>query len=225
MAKRYTETEQWDLPWFHQLTKEQKLFWLYIHDKCNIAGVWGVNWNYVEHALGVTFIEYSVYGPRVKLIDNGDKWFICDFVLKQQGIKSLGELNPKNMCHASIIKILKYENIIGPITGPLYSNGNSKTQPYTTTKDSENNKTINNGIQYNSYYNRPTQSQGNTFTDYSKLPKEAPIDWFAPGKFEELVEETQSFLKLSFKPERIKELFLSREVPEVLIDKAMLKLF
>lgn len=43
MAKRFIDTELFDDPWFMDLSKDGKLFWLYLITKCNHAGIVELN--------------------------------------------------------------------------------------------------------------------------------------------------------------------------------------
>ena len=43
MSKRFTESDKWKNQWFINLPNKYKLFWIYILDDCNHAGVWRVN--------------------------------------------------------------------------------------------------------------------------------------------------------------------------------------
>lgn len=42
--KRYTDTEKWESNFFSDLDPDMKLAYLYILDRCDIAGVWKGNW-------------------------------------------------------------------------------------------------------------------------------------------------------------------------------------
>lgn len=111
MTKRFTATEKWDDPWFCSLSPEYKLFWIYLCDNCNSAGIWNVNWPLVKfHIWQVEFDLKSFGGRIIKLSE--EKWFIKGFVLFQQKISSLKALNQDNNAHKSIIQILKKEGII-----------------------------------------------------------------------------------------------------------------
>jgi len=39
MAKRFTDTEKWNEDWFLEIINPHKLFWIYICDNCNHAGI------------------------------------------------------------------------------------------------------------------------------------------------------------------------------------------
>ena len=43
MAKRFTDTKIWEEDWFIELPKDYKLFFFYIKDTCDHAGVFKVN--------------------------------------------------------------------------------------------------------------------------------------------------------------------------------------
>jgi len=112
MANRYTDTEKWKKSWYCGLTPTYKLFWNYICDNCNIAGIWSVNWPLVQfHIWNEEPIQPSVLGNRIKVLSE-DKWFINGFVEFQQKINSLNDLNPNNKAHLAIIRILLKEQLI-----------------------------------------------------------------------------------------------------------------
>lgn len=221
MAKRYTDTEKWDMGWFHALSKEHKLFWLYLQDKCNIGGIWNVNWPYVRHAVGLEPIKAEVYGTKVKVLDEGgdeERWFLTDFVLKQQSIQTLGDLSPSNLCHAAILKILYKDNIIGP--SPLkggYSNSNSKIQPYNLNS---------NGIKSNTY-NSYNKVSGSVVRDdppptYDIGPA---IDYSIEENFNGLLEEVKTYRTMKFNEDRLRTMLLGRGTPEVYVDRALERKF
>ena len=117
MANRLTDTEKWNDPWFCGLTPSYKLFWTYLCDNCNHAGIWKVNWPLVKfHCLEEKF-DHKVFQDRIRVL-SPEKWFIEKSVLFQQKITKLDELNPINPCHKSIIKLLQSENIINPLPSP-----------------------------------------------------------------------------------------------------------
>lgn len=117
MAKRLTDTEKWKDPWFCELSPVYKLFWIYLCDNCDHAGIWDVNWPLVKfHCLEEPF-NVKIFGDRIVVLSK-EKWFIKKFVLFQQKISNLDELNPLNNCHSSIISILKREKIFSPSLAP-----------------------------------------------------------------------------------------------------------
>lgn len=43
MACRFTDTRKWDQRWFHTLSIDAKILFLYLSDRCDIAGFWEVH--------------------------------------------------------------------------------------------------------------------------------------------------------------------------------------
>ena len=107
MAKRFTATDKWDDPWFCGLTDTDKLFWFYLLDKCDHAGIWPVNWQLVAfHIHG----EIKKENFKTRIVElSEEKWFIPKFIRFQYG-----DLNPENKAHASVLAILKKERVLAP---------------------------------------------------------------------------------------------------------------
>lgn len=129
MAKRLTDTEKWKDPWFCSLSYKDKLFWFYICDNCNHAGIWDINWPLVNFHIGDYVFNKDTFKGRVDILKN-DKIFVKKFVIFQQKISSFNELNELNNCHSSIIRILKNEGLVrgslGASQGMGRGYGNSK---------------------------------------------------------------------------------------------------
>ena len=109
MAKRFTDTEKWKKKFIRNLKLDYKVLWLYILDDCNHAGIWEVDIEVAEIRTGCKFNEevaIDLLGDNIVVFDNGNKWFIPDFIEFQYG-----ELNPKNRVHESVLTLLsKYKN-------------------------------------------------------------------------------------------------------------------
>ena len=43
MAKRFTDTQKWSEDWYLDLPITYKVFWIYICDNCNHAGIYKPN--------------------------------------------------------------------------------------------------------------------------------------------------------------------------------------
>ena len=96
MAKRFTESNKWDDTWFMGLPNKYKLFWLFILDKCNNAGIWEVNYKIANFHIGETFEPSEIkriFQDRIVEIENDKYWFIPKFILFQYG-KDLSSKNP-----------------------------------------------------------------------------------------------------------------------------------
>ncbi|MBI5150146.1 MAG: hypothetical protein HZA28_05165 [Candidatus Omnitrophica bacterium] len=117
MTNRFTATEKWNDPWFCGLPPPYKLFWVYLCDTCNHAGIWNVNWPLVKFHCGQESFDLKIFTDRVVVIST-EKWFIKKFVLFQQKILSLDELNPENNAHRAIINILQKEGILRGLPAP-----------------------------------------------------------------------------------------------------------
>lgn len=119
MAKRFTDTEKWERPWFRNLPLEMKCFWVFVTDKCDIAGIWYVDLDLASYLIGKkikTEDIYRFFGEQIVVLDNGKRWLIKDFANFQYG-----ELKDTNNLHRSVIKRLEDVDISGadqPLTSP-----------------------------------------------------------------------------------------------------------
>ena len=119
MAQRFTETNKWKDGWFSSLDRDQKLFWLYLLDDCDNAGIWEKNFraaaffmdsDTVTESWAMTFLA----GKAIPISDS--KWFIPRFVEFQYG-----ELKESCKPHASVISKLRKAGI-DPLTLEAFQN-------------------------------------------------------------------------------------------------------
>ena len=107
MAKRFTDTDKWKKKWIRELSPEMKLFWFYLLDNCDHAGIWEVDIDLAAFQIGIELDESTIlntFNRKIVPFKPG-KWFIPKFIDYQYG-----ELNKSNRAHLSVIKILtKYK--------------------------------------------------------------------------------------------------------------------
>lgn len=111
MPKRFTDTDKWKKPFIRGLDASYKLFWFYILDDCDHAGIWQVDFEVAQIRIGEKIIPAKamvLLEDRIEIFDNGKKWFLKDFIFFQYG-----ELTPKNRLHVSVINILT-KHQVGP---------------------------------------------------------------------------------------------------------------
>jgi len=112
MSKRFTETEIWDEDWFIDTPKEYKLFWFYLKDQCNHAGIWRPNLrifeaiNEVKIDLKKAIQYFNTDKERIAILKSGH-WYIIDFFVFQYGTT----FNISNRVHESIEVIYNKEDI------------------------------------------------------------------------------------------------------------------
>jgi len=110
MSKRLTDTDKWKKNFIKGLPVEYKLFWLYLLDEVDHAGIWHIEMDMAELRLGTKLSKEKAQGlfsEKVVVFDNGNKWFLPDFIKFQYG-----ELNEKSKVHAAVFKILKKYNLL-----------------------------------------------------------------------------------------------------------------
>ena len=111
MAKRYTDANKWDDPWYQELLPEHKLAWDYICDKCGPVGVWKPSKKSLDFHTGVSIIIsdfLKVCGDRrVFVMPNGNWWIVgfCSFQYAPLDESS------KSAPIISYIKLLKKHNL------------------------------------------------------------------------------------------------------------------
>ena len=122
MAKRFTESGKWKKKWIRQLDPKYKLFWFYLLDNCDHAGVFDADIESASFHIGLEYTEeevLEVFNRKIVPFKT-DKWFIPKFVEYQYG-----ELNENNRAHLSVINILNKYKLLGankPHRSPLKGN-------------------------------------------------------------------------------------------------------
>ena len=137
MANRFTDSRKWDDPWFRKLPCKHKIFFIFLLDKCNHAGIWKVDFESAEFHIGDKIdIEeaLSIMGDRI--IELKDKWFIPKFINFQYQVSTPTDLNPDNRVHKSVIDILQKEGAYkGLIRGVQGCKDKDKDKDYDKDKD------------------------------------------------------------------------------------------
>lgn len=89
--KRFTDTEKWNDPWFRRLAPPHKLFWQFICDKCDNAGVWKVDLELASFVIGGELESVEIlqsFDGRIEEIAPR-KWLVINFVKFQYDKLSL----------------------------------------------------------------------------------------------------------------------------------------
>ncbi len=110
MSKRFSDTEKWKKQFIKGLPLEYKIFWLFLLDECDNAGIWHVEIEIAEIRLGVKLSSEKargLFGERVVVFDDGNKWFLPDFISFQYV-----SLNPDNKALKDVIVRLQKHGLI-----------------------------------------------------------------------------------------------------------------
>lgn len=90
MPKRFTDSEKWNDPWFYKLPVELKIFWIYLVDNCDHAGIWKMNMDLAEFQTGVK-IQWGQNESKIpekfagRVEEKNGYWFIPKFIVYQYG--------------------------------------------------------------------------------------------------------------------------------------------
>jgi len=103
MAKRFADTTKYQRPFIRELTGPYKLLWDYICLDCNHAGIWIVEMDIAQARIGQDMpimkeVAIAAFRDKIKVIDNGERWYIPSFVDFQYG-----PLHPNNRVHNSVL--------------------------------------------------------------------------------------------------------------------------
>lgn len=109
MAKRFTDSTIWEDDWFYELTPEHKLFWFYLKDNCNHAGIWKPKRMAFKSVtdtdidLNKVLESFNNGKKRIRVLENG-YWLLEDFFYFQYVTKGK-VLNRCNRVHESVLVI------------------------------------------------------------------------------------------------------------------------
>jgi hypothetical protein len=137
MPKRMTDTEKWQDDWFVGLSPDHKLFWLYLCDRCDHAGIWKVSTTIPERMIGIKLnlaAALDAFGDRVEILKEG-YWRLTRFLAFQYKIP----MNPSNKTHESALKLLASFNID---TSPFQAPSKPLPSPFEGAKDKDKDITI-----------------------------------------------------------------------------------
>ena len=103
--KRFTDTDKWSDKFFRSLTPSGKVFWIWLCDNCDNAGIWERDDDLFKFFSGI-HVEVEAHleelGERIEILDDG-KILLPKFVLFQQG----GMLNEDKPPHRQILRLLE----------------------------------------------------------------------------------------------------------------------
>lgn len=143
-----TDTEKWNGSWFGNLDTKEKLIWLYICDRCDMAGVFEINEKLMSFHLGFKVdkkgINTLLIGKAYPISET--KIFIPAFIEFQYG-----QLTEECRPHKPVIKVLNdlnlfpvlenYKNGKGKLTLPIpYQKGINTLQDKDKEKDKDKDK-------------------------------------------------------------------------------------
>ena len=111
MAKRFTSSEKWDKLWFQELPPRLKCFWQYITERCDVAGVWEINYRLASFLIGedVSEDDLTAYGDKVELLGD-DKLWVVGYVKFQQTT-----LSRKCPAQKPVFALLEKHGLLGKI--------------------------------------------------------------------------------------------------------------
>ena len=131
MPKRFHDTDIWNEDWFLDMDEEYRMFWFYLKDTCDHAGIWKPNVRRFNSEVGKKInldkaLElFNAEKKRIERLDSGH-WVLLDFINFQYG----SVLNLKNSCHLSVFNRLnKLEVSLGSLRGLIeVKEGSSRPQ-------------------------------------------------------------------------------------------------
>lgn len=144
MSKRFTDTEIWEQDWFLEMPNEYKLFYFYVKDSCDHAGIFKVNLtsfcllNKTEINSEKALKYFNKDKQRIIKLST-TKWYLQDFFVYQYGTT----FNINNRVHKSAETILNTNNLtLSSIRGLKEVNDRVKDKDKDKDIDKEENKDV-----------------------------------------------------------------------------------
>ncbi|MFH5834096.1 hypothetical protein [Halalkalibaculum sp. DA384] len=118
IGKRFTDPSVWEKPYFSALDTKQRLFWLYLNNRCDLSGVFQLHFPvdtaYLGFQIDRTFIKTFIEAvnsdaKRIEPLE-GQRLWLRGFIRYQQ-VGEEGSLSTKAGPHKSIVKKLKEHGI------------------------------------------------------------------------------------------------------------------
>lgn len=125
MAKKMYDSELWNKEWFINYPLLQKGLFLFLMGVCDCAGIYEPNYRMLQTIFGKKvkredFLNLNAEKIQIKELGNG-KIFLIDYILFQNKLNSLDDLNPNFSVHKGIIERLNKNNVFETLNQPLGS--------------------------------------------------------------------------------------------------------
>jgi hypothetical protein len=136
MAKRFTDSAKWDDPWFAELPSKYKLFYLYLLDECDHAGVWKVNFRKAQFMVGESLEQSEVrrfMSDRIHVIDEA-YWHVSKFIKFQYGMLRNDRMS------LSALAILEKHGLTDVIENTKEAPSKPLSSPFVGVKDKDKDK-------------------------------------------------------------------------------------
>jgi hypothetical protein len=118
--KRFTETTKWEDPWYRKLSSKHKVFWGYLCDRCDNAGVWKIDYELASFQTGEEMTAADIKSLNMgkeRVAIKGDILIIKDFIRFQIGNLSGGKLT--NLQKSCLSLLASYSERGIDLTGSL----------------------------------------------------------------------------------------------------------
>ena len=107
--KRLTDCYKWsNSKWFRNLDSGEKLFWFYIHDRCDQAGVWIEDMEETKYHIGTAYDPGTLlnsFKDEILQIPETDKWWLKNYcILQHTSILQEKEKTPPRQCAVRLLK-------------------------------------------------------------------------------------------------------------------------
>lgn len=152
MSKRFTDTQLWEEDWFIELEKDYQMFWIYLKDACDHAGVWKPNLGKFKKLfdcrvdLKKALEFFNKDKDRVAILKN-KRWFLTGFIPFQYG----EALNLASRMHLSVYELLQKNEVSLTIIRPQI-----EVKHRVKDKDKDKEKEKNNKAVKNKIFKKPT---------------------------------------------------------------------
>lgn len=148
MSKRLSDTAKWDKAWFRKLKPKYKCFWEYIRDKCDLIGLWEIDFESASFHIQEEITEAEVlkfFAGKLKKI--GNKLLVVGFCHFQYG----ETLNLKSPIHKKVFDTLNKHTLYDTLYNRVVDSAEAKAEAKAKVKREvkEEDKSIISIVDYN----------------------------------------------------------------------------
>jgi len=143
IPKRFTDTEKWKDEWFLELTKDEKMVWIYLCDNCTNAGRWKKSLKHLNFCCDTAYTEddlKKIFGDRI--IDCETFFFLPKF-LKFQYPRGINVEKPAIKAVRKELEEYDLEAIVRQLLGNHYLMIKDMDMDKDMDKDKDNSNTSN----------------------------------------------------------------------------------